>query len=142
MTPAYDHPVVIAAQSILKAAEDGQLVLDAPGAALLTFGLRKHAADPTLPAAIVALYELAGVLIEKKRSPDAGLRLLECIRAVAPELACLSVVDEAKTSSALGHPIVKAAPPIDAESPEGSVRVASMVDPGNQVPASLRRRGR
>jgi hypothetical protein len=139
VTAAHDHPVVVAARSLLKEKEDGTLYLDDEGAALMAFGLEKHALDATLPAAIVALYDLAALLIEKG-SQQPALKLLCTIQSVAHRLPVLTASDEETTRSAFGQPVVMAAPSHDAEKPEGSISVASFRDPGMQVPLSVRRR--
>ncbi len=127
VTAAHDHPVVAAARSILKES-DGKFVLDEQGAALLMFGIQKHVDDPALPAAIVALFELAALLAE--RGSDAAARtLLEVIRAVTPLIPSLNVLDEEMAANALGTAVSRTAPVIDAATPEGTVRVATLHQP-------------
>ena len=100
--------------------------------ALIAFGLRKHGTDPTLPAAILALYDLGTALIEDAKAPETALRIFQCIAEVAPDLKCLS--NDESAAAKVGYEVERAAPKIDAAQPAGSLKVASFHDPGTGRP--------
>lgn len=137
MTPNFEHPVYqVAVSRLVEGGEDGTPTISDDSLRLIAFGLRKHGNDPELPAAIVALYDLARGLIEEMKAPETAIRILTCIAGVAPELECLK--DAEGAVARIGAETVKAAPRIDDAAPEGALKLSSFQNPGMQTPFSLR----
>lgn len=143
--PDMEHPVVQVVMTLAQRGSKERYVLDEEAQAELERTLIAHGEDPNLPAGLLGLYGLAGVLWNEESSKSAATAIFLAIARSAPHFVVLRdkhtsfAEDAARRFDALTAreraPIV--APRLDDKAPPGTLKVSSFLEPN----AAYNRRG-